>query len=289
MIRKMQGGNPPHANEGAMFEVKTRQTKAGTALQMAELIFFWTMREIAGKDKNPLFKLLGEIAQSALMILAFYALFSAFGMRRSPPIRGDMIMFLASGIFLFMAHNKTISAVFVAEGPDNPLMQHAPMNTFVAIAAQALSALYLQLMSIIAMLCAYELYSGNVAIADPAGALQMFLLAWWFGVCIGLFFRAIKLFFPKPAAILRTTYQRLNMIFSGKMMPANALPLAMLPMFSWNPLFHVIDASRGAVFLNYNSYRADLGYAVSVVTVLLILGLLGDFYARQLQRRAATH
>jgi ABC-type polysaccharide/polyol phosphate export permease len=39
--------------------------------------------------------------------------------------------------------------------------------------------------------------------------------------------------------------QRANMIASGKMFVANALPGFMLAMFGWNPLFHCIDQARG--------------------------------------------
>lgn len=269
-----------------MFEVVNRRTSSRTVLQLLELIFFWTMREVGGKSRNPLLALLGNAMQAVVMILAFFILFSALGMRRSPPIRGDMMMFLASGIMLFLAHNQALMAVFRAEGPDGSLMQHAPMNTFVAIASSALGALYRQIVTTTAILVGYQLYSSNVDIDRPVGFAGMVLLAWWAGVCAGIFLRAIKLFLPGPAPILQMTYVRMNMIFSGKMMPANTLPAAMLPMFDWNPLFHTIDAARGYVFLNYTAHRADLGYVFKVCAILFVLGMLGDFYARQMQRRA---
>lgn len=271
-----------------MFEVVNRRTKARTALQLLELVFHWTGREVAGGSRNPFYALLAEMAQTAVMIIVFFAFFSALGMRSSAPIRGDMMMFLASGIMLFMTHTRTVSKVMGADGPTSTMMLHAPMNTAVSIASKAFSSLYLQLMSIAAMLAVYHVFTGKVQIENPLGAISMFLLAWWAGVCVGVLFLSVKFVAPKLAGVLRTIYQRLNMIFSGKMSPANALPLSILPMFTWNPLFHIIDKCRGYVFVNYNSHRADLAYAIYVPLILLLLGLMGEFYSRQSLRVARS-
>lgn len=53
--------------------------------------------------------------------------------------RGDFMIYIMTGVFLFMTHTKTLSAVVMSEGPASPMMQHAPMNTAIAIAAAMLS------------------------------------------------------------------------------------------------------------------------------------------------------
>jgi ABC-type polysaccharide/polyol phosphate export permease len=50
------------------------------------------------------------------------------------------------------------------------------------------------------------------------------------------------------------------MIASGKMFVANTLPPAMLAMFDWNPLFHIIDQCRGFVFNNYFPRNSNWEY-----------------------------
>jgi ABC-type polysaccharide/polyol phosphate export permease len=62
-------------------------------------------------------------------------------------MRGDFLLYVMSGVFLFMTHVKAVGAVAGAEGPTSPMMKHAPMNTIVSIAAAALSALYIQVLS----------------------------------------------------------------------------------------------------------------------------------------------
>lgn len=216
----------------------------------------------------------------AVFVLVFYAMYALFEMRGAA-VRGDFLLFLLSGIFLFMTHTKTMGAVVGSEGPTSQMMKHAPMNTTVSIIAAALSALYMQLVTIVIMLFAYNAMTGNVYIDQPLGALAMVLLAWFTGACFGLVLLGLRPFFPKLTTLLMTIYQRGNMVFSGKMFLASMLPTAMLMMFSWNPLFHIIDQCRGYVFLNYTPRVTSLTYVWQVTLIALLIGLMGEFYARR--------
>jgi len=71
------------------------------------------------------------------------------------------------------------------------------------------------------------------------------------------------------------------MIASGKMFVANTLPGYMRDMFDWNPLFHIIDQSRGFVFLNYEPRYSSVMYAIYMGIIFLVIGLLGEFYTRR--------
>ena len=73
----------------------------------------------------------------------------------------------------------------------------------------------------------------------------MVVLAWMSGIAVGLVFMAAKPWAPGPIGLLSMVYQRANMVASGKMFVANSLPPFMLSMFDWNPLFHIIDQTRG--------------------------------------------
>lgn len=271
-----------------MFEVINRRTKARTAFQLLELMFHFTVREMGENKRNPAYALVANIAQTIAFVSVFYFLFSLAGMRGGAPIRGDMVLFLLSGVFLFLTHIKTLSSVSGASSPGTGMMLHAPMTTAVSLAAQALASLYIQFMTIVIMLVVYELLTGRVEIDRPVGAFAMFLMAWFSGVCFGVLLYAIKTAFPKVGFPLKNIYRRMNMVFSGKMTPANTLPASIYPMFAWNPLFHILDEGRGYVFLNYTAHRADVKYALICSLVALFLGLLGEFYNRQSMRVART-
>jgi ABC-type polysaccharide/polyol phosphate export permease len=71
------------------------------------------------------------------------------------------------------------------------------------------------------------------------------------------------------------------MIASGKMFVANTLPFNLLALFSWNPLFHIIDQARGFAFINYNPHYSNWQYPLIVSVVLIMLGLMGESYTRK--------
>ena len=52
-------------------------------------------------------------------------------------------------------------------------------------------------------------------------------------------------------------------------------------MFDWNPLFHAIDQSRGYVFINYNPRYSSWEYPLTIGIILLMVGLMGEFYTRK--------
>lgn len=162
------------------------------------------------------------------------------------------------------------------------MMQHAPMNTIIAICAAALSLLYLQLLSLFCVLFIYHVVFVPVVIDDPIGAMGMLLAAWFSGVAIGTVFLALKPWEPPDAVkVMTSIYSRASMIASGKMFVANTLPSSMLVLFDWNPLFHTIDQARGYIFLHYNPHFSDPIYPVIVSLGLVMLCMMGEFYTRK--------
>ncbi len=263
-----------------MFQPKVSKTKTGSAVNLIELIYHATVRQLRKTHGNALVGLVSNIFQSMLFVAVFFVMFSILGLRGSA-VRGDFLLYMMSGIFLFMTHTKAMAAVIGAEGPTSAMMQHAPMNTVVAITSSALASLYIQVLSVIVMLTLYYTVATPFVIEQPVGAAAMFLLAWFSGIAVGMVFLAAKPWVPGLIGIVSTIYQRANMIASGKMVLANTLPPKMLVMFSWNPLFHSIDQARGFTFINYNPHNSSLTYPLYVGLVLMMIGLLGEFYTRK--------
>ena len=263
-----------------MFQHTARRTRAGSALQIFELIFHSIVRNVRKQHNNAFLAILVNMLQVIVFVLAFYIMFSVLGLR-SAALRGDFLLYIMSGIFLYMTHTKTLGAVVGSEGPASPMMQHAPMNTAISIASAALGALYIQVLSLFAILFIYHVAFVPVTIDQPIPAFGMLLLAWFTGAALGLVFLALKPWFPTFVSVATTVYQRANMIASGKMFVANTLPAFMLAMFDWNPLFHCIDQARGFVFINYNPRYSTWEYALWVGIVLVMIGLMGEFYTRK--------
>ena len=263
-----------------MFQQQTKTSGFGSGSRLLELIYHATVRSVRQSHGNAIIGLLMNLLQTVIFLMAFYLMFSILGLRGSA-VRGDFLLYIMSGIFLFLTHTKTLTAVAASEGPASPMMKHAPMNTLIAICAAALGALYIQVLSLIVVLFVYHVAFTPFTIYQPIGAFGMLLVAWFSGVAIGMVFLSIKPWFPGFISIAITIYARANMIASGKMFLANTLPANRRSLFDWNPLFHAIDQARGYAFLNYNPHYSSYTYPLILSLVLLMIGLMGEFYTRK--------
>ena len=264
-----------------MFAVRRRATPAARAFALAELVFAATVRHVRRGQSSGIAALAMNIVQTLIFLGAFLLLYAAVPGMRGQAVRGDVVLFLMTGIFLFMGHVKVVGAVLMAEGPGSPLMMHAPMTTAVGILAAALSSLYLQALSTLIVLVGVHVAWHPVEIADPVGTGLMFALAWFTGVGVGMVLLALKPWAPNLVQLASQLYSRGNMIASGQMFLANAMPASVLAFFDWNPLFHAIDQARGEAFINYNPHHSDWRYPLIVGTVLLVVGMMGEFRSRR--------
>ncbi len=263
-----------------MFRYRSQRTKFGAAVAMWEVVFHSIVRAVRAKDNNAFVALGKNMMQIVMFVIVFYLMFKVLGLRGAG-LRGDPLLYIMSGIFMYMTHIKSVSAVVGSALLFSATVLHAPVNTLVAIVSAALSSLYTQTLSVLMILAIYHVAMNPIQIEQPFAAFAMFLLAWFTGCAVGLVLLAIKPFFPMFVGIFTTLYQRANMIASGKMFVANTLPGFMLAMFDWNPLFHCIDQARGFVFINYFPRNSSWEYPLWVGIILVMLGLMGEFFSRQ--------
>jgi len=263
-----------------MFEQKRIKSSGGAALGMLEVIYHSIVRNVTKTHSNAFVALIMAMVQAFLFVGAFYFMFTILGLR-GVAIRGDFLIYIMSGIFLFLTHTKTMGAVVGSEGPASAMMKHAPMNTIIAISGAALAQLYIQILAMFVIFWIYNVAVEPVAFDKPLAAFGCLLIAWFTGAAVGVVFLALKPWAPSFVSVASALYARANMIASGKMFVANSLPPTMLAMFDWNPLFHAIDQSRGFAFINYSPRNSNLEYPIIVGIVLIMLGLMGEFYTRK--------
>lgn len=263
-----------------MFQVNPPRSKLQSALKLLELVFHTAARNVRKAHGNAVMGILINIGQMVLMLVIIWLLFAIIG-KGGSPIRGDFIIYILSGVALFMTHVKTVSAVQGASAPTSPMLLHAPMSTMVAVAAAALSSLYTQAVSLAVILFFYHAIVAPVTIDEPVGAFLMVLLAWATGIGIGMILQSIMPWAPDLFGMISTIYRRASIIASGKMFLANTMPSSMLPWFDWNPLFHAIDQGRGFIFLNYVPHNTSVTYPLKGAAVVLIIGLMAEYYTRR--------
>lgn len=263
-----------------MFATEQKPSLARGAYKISDLIFHNTVRSVRKGHRDAIFAIISSVLQSLVMIIAFYLFIDIVGLR-AVAIRGDFLLYVMSGIFVFMVHIKAMGAVAGAEGPTSAMMQHLPMSTTVAIWSAAFGALYIQLIAMMVILLGYHLLWAPLEVHQPMGAMAMIMLAWFSGCAFGAVFLAIKPWAPRPVMLGQAIYSRFNMFASGKMFVANQLPTTLVALFSWNPLFHIIDQGRGYIFINYNPLKSNIEYPIIVSVILLVVGLIGESQTRK--------
>lgn len=260
---------------------RQNRTMFQAANAQLQLIYHQTVFNLRKGHRNAFAGLVIQVVQSLIMIGAFMLMFLILGLRSSP-VRGDYLIFMMTGIFLFRVHVQTLSAVATSGRANMVMTKHEPMTTSVLISAAALAALYQQVLTSIVILGAYYVYQ-PFTLADPVGCLAMLLLAWGSGAAFGLVLMAIMPWAPHATQMVMQMFQRAQMVFSGKMFLANVMPNFILKMFIWNPLFHILDQSRGFAFINYSPLKTSLAFPLYVTLGAVMLGLLLEFVTRKYQ------
>ncbi|MFS4438338.1 ABC transporter permease [Paracoccaceae bacterium GXU_MW_L88] len=244
-----------------MFYAERPKTLLSAFMSMCEVVYHTAIRHIRRDGGHPVIGLLSQMGQTIMLMVVFFVFYWLIG--RDVPLRGDMAVFLTTGIFLFMLHNKAMRAVIKSGSTTSKMNLHAPMNFLVEIAAASLSIIYLQILAFAIIAFACNVIFGGFPLAHPSRLIVPFLLAWGTGLAFGFIILAFKPLAPRLFDIIAQVHMRANMFTSGKMIPANMI--AMIPKFSlsyflWNPLFHVIDQARGAAFENYFPRYTNLEY-----------------------------
>lgn len=245
-----------------------------------ELVYHSVVRQVRTSSGSASLGLLNELVQTLIMFVMFYMIMIFLSMG-GIALRGDPVVFVLTGVLLFMMHNQAISKVMGAGSPTSPIMKHRPMTTMISILSASFAQLYLQVLAMGLILVIVHVWRGGLDIFDPAGLVLPVLIAWGSGVAIGLLFLVAKPFAPNMVPIIAQVYRRANMITSGKFMPANLMPAVTVGWFDWNPLFHAIDQARGAAFVNYFPRNSNLEYPLYFIAVALMIGLMGEHWLRK--------
>lgn len=263
-----------------MFRIERKRSNWAIAWGMMELIFHAAVRNVRKTHGNAVIGLLMAIVQSSIMVGVMVFMMEVLGMR-GMAVRGDFVLYMMTGVFSFMAYTQTLGAVAASDGPTSAMMKHSPMNPLVAVSAAALSTLYLQTLSACTILFLYHTLWTPITIHQPQYVAGMFIVSWLAGIGTGMIFKAATPWQPELVGTLTKIYSRLNMLFSGKMLLANATPGHILALYSWNPLFHTIDQTRGFTFENYHPHYSSVTYPIYVALALFMLGIIGEHYSNR--------
>ncbi|MEM0942986.1 MAG: hypothetical protein AAGI70_03475 [Pseudomonadota bacterium] len=253
-----------------------RDTLAAQACAFLGLVHALTVRDLRVENRSAALGVLIPVGVILVWAAAFYFFLSFIG-SRVVPIRADRLTFLVGGVLVFFFHVQTATAVANALNP--AMMRHAPATPFLFVCVKALGAGYKLTLAALILLAANGLVRGIWEMVDPLTLIAALGIAWGGGVAVGVLFMAAKRYLTW-AQIVQTAYMRLCFFTSGKFFVASHLPGQIRDVMEWNPLFHVLDQARGAMFLNYTAATTGLLYPVQVYGGLAVLALLVEHWVR---------
>lgn len=249
------------------------------ALEFMDLVFHSVVREVRTQSGNATFGVLKEVSNIAVYLGIFYVISIMMG--QGAAIRGSLMVFLLTGIILFLTHIKAVSSVRSASNATSAIMMHSPMTVILSILAKAFAGLYLQFVAVFIIITILWVFGADMRVQNPGGLIAPTFLAWASGIAMGMIFMILSPIIPTVVNSISPIYQRAQMFTSGKFIPAAYMPAAMVGWFSWNPLFHTIDQARVAAFVNYNSDVSSLSYPFWFTVVALTIGLMGEFWTKR--------
>ena len=87
-----------------MFQAtNNRDSGVGSALTLLELTYHSIVRSVRKTHNNAILAIGINVLQAVIFVATFYVMFSLLGLRGAA-IRGDFLLYIMSGIFLFMTH-----------------------------------------------------------------------------------------------------------------------------------------------------------------------------------------
>ncbi|MEM7236492.1 MAG: ABC transporter permease [Pseudomonadota bacterium] len=236
-----------------------------------------TVRDLRSEHKSAAIGILMPAATMLITSLIFYWFMNFIG-GRSAPIRTDFLTFIFAGFMVFFFHIRTLGAVTSAMTNEG-MLKHKRATPFLLICVKAFGAGYKMSLAMLILMAANYLFRDVWAMQDGLVYLFCLFLAWLGAVAIGIMMMAINRYFTW-GALIQTTYIRICFLTSGKFMVAAQTPNFMRDVMGWNPIFHILDQLRGAMFVNYAARTTDLLYPVAVYGSLIVVALLVENFVR---------
>lgn len=238
---------------------------------MRDTIHALIMREIKtrfGSSKLGYFWALAEPAAQAGVLAALFSLIGRSSLAGVP-----VAVFMLVALIPFKFFAKLLPQLTASVNANKGLLayrQVAPMDPFIArliIEMVTFIMVYVILMS----LCAWfgmSVWPQDLLQLIYASGLLIFL-----ATGLGLILCNVMLFWQDVLKVLSMVMTPM-FIISGTFFTATMIPSQYWYLFTWNPIFHVIELSRDAMFITYTSPVADANYVLFLGLLFNSLGLM---------------
>lgn len=257
-------------------EDSVNQTLWVATVAFIMIVYSLVVRDLRTEHKNAALGILISVAQPIVAGLIFYLFITLMG-GGGGKVRGDDLTFIVLGFVVFFMHIRTVGAVAGSLRED--MLNHQRLSPFLLVSVKAISSAYKIVLALIIMIVLNYLLRDVYEMQDLLHFLAVVFWCWVGGIAVGIIFLAAIRYFTW-GGLLHTTYTRVMFFTSGKFFVANNLPGSIRGFMDWNPLFHLLDQSRDAAFLNYTARTTNMEYPIIVYLAVLVIAMLIEHYVR---------
>lgn len=226
-----------------------------TSLQiMRGTVFALMMRELKtrfGAKKLGYFWALAEpIAQASIMAI----MFSMIG--RSSLSGVPVALFMISGIMPFKFFSKLMPQLASSVQGNKALFTYRQVSIVDPLVTRLIIEVVTYIVSFCIILAVMAWVGFNVEMQDFLAFLMINLLLISLGLGLGLLLCVASAYWEDTVKVVSMIMTPMFMI-SGIFFTATMVPQKYLYLFDWNPIFHVIELIREAMFVSYTSPVGD--------------------------------
>lgn len=204
---------------------------------------------------------------------AFFALIFAFG-HHSALSGMPVVPFLITGFAPFILFRATMTQSLGAIETNRILLTFPQVTPTDLVLARALLEIATMIVVLFLLLAVAHAIGFDIAIENPLSMLAALGCLAATGLGLGAFFAALAPFIRSMPQIVSIAAGRPLFFMSGLFFTAEMLPRQIREILLLNPLLHMIEWLRSAVFVEFESQFVSTGYAVGTALVSLCLGLL---------------
>lgn len=205
-------------------------------------------------------------------MLTFAAIFSFLG--RSSPLGGSVAMLVLTGLFPYALFSNISTQLMNAVEANKVLLSYPHVTPFDVMVSRAILEVLTQVVVFVFVLLILAVQGlWDLKIDDPLRVLIVVFVGAGLGTGMGLINAALAFKFPSYAQtygiIMRPMY-----FLSGIFFVAGYMSKDIQQILYYNPVAHLIEWFRSAIYVNYESPFLSVGYIVNFTITVLFFGLL---------------
>jgi len=239
---------------------------------MKSVIFALVLREVRGRFGAKRMGAFWFVFEPLAHVLLLTAIMTIVRQRTIPGM--DAPVFLVAGIVPFLLFRNIALRGMEAVNANQGLFAYRQIKPFDCMLARAIVEFFLMACVYVVLIFGLGFWCGyGIGIDRPLEWFGLIGLGLLLGGSMGLIFAAIVDVLPEIRTFIRLLFLPLYLL-SGVIVPPWRLPEQMLSWLTWNPLLHLVDLIRAAVFPHYpHTPQISLSYVIECVLVAWFISM----------------